>query len=691
MAQDPYKYFRIEARELAEQLSHHVLELEKDSPPAPIVARLLRVAHTLKGAARVVKQPGIADAAHAIEDVLAPHREGTSVVPHDDVNAILRLVDRIAALTAALTPALTPATEEKIATPGRSAPAAGETFNTVRADVAEMDALLDGMAEIHTQLAGIRQASQTLDRTRELANFVSEQVAAPRRQAGGQANAAVALARIAPMAEELRELIGGLERKFAIGIEQVDREVRQTRDAAERMRLLPAGAVSGSLERTARDAALSVGKRVAFSMSGGEVRLDAQVLGAMQGALVQLVRNAVAHGIETELERKAAGKPGEGRIRVEVARRGERVIFACHDDGRGLDVDAIRASAQRKGLLATDVQDPGPERLFQLLLKGGISTSSSVTEVSGRGVGLDVVREAAERLGGTVRIETQARAKTVVEIAVPISLSSLDALIVEAAGARVAIPLEDVQLALRIRPHDIAHTPAGKTVIHEGHAIPLVELAQYLSAAHLPSIESVARSAVVIEVDGTMTAIGVDRLIGARNVVLRALPKFAPGDPIVAGASLDGEGNPQIVLDARGLSARARSTGAAATAPPARRLPILVIDDSPTTRMLEQSILEAAGYEAHVVASAEEALVKVREQTYGLFLVDVEMPGMDGFTFVARTRADPELRKIPAILVTSLNAPEDRKRGEEAGAYGYIVKSEFSQVDLLERIRKVVG
>lgn len=685
MAQDPYKYFRIEARELGEQLAHHALELEKGGPPAPIVARLLRVAHTLKGAARVVKQPGIADATHAIEDILASHRESASAVPHDDVNAILGLVDRIAALAAALTPA----TEEKVAAPGRSAPAVAEAFNTGRVDVAEMDAVLDGMAEIHTQLAGIRQAAQTLDRTRELANFVSEQVAAPRRQAG--ANAAAALARIAPMAEELRELIGKLERKFAVGIEQVDREVRQTRDAAERMRLLPAGAVLGSLERTARDAALALGKRVAFSMSGSEVRLDAQVLGVLQGALVQLVRNAVAHGIETEPERKAAGKPGEGRIRVEVARRGERVIFACHDDGRGLDVDAIRASARRKGLLAGDVQSVGPEQLFELLLKGGISTSSSVTEVAGRGVGLDVVREASERLGGTVRIETQARTRTVVEIAVPVSLSSLDALIVEAAGVRIAIPLDDVQLALRIGPHDVAHTPAGQTVIHEGKAIPLVELAQYLSGTHSPSGESVARSAVVLEVDGTMTAVGVDRLIGAHNVVLRALPKFAPVDPIVAGASLDGEGNPQIVLDARGLSARARSAGAATATRPAHRLPILVIDDSPTTRMLEQSILEAAGYEAHVATSAEDALVKVREQTYGLFLVDVEMPGMDGFTFVARTRADPELRKIPAILVTSRNAPEDRKRGEEAGAYGYIVKSEFDQVDLLERIRKVVG
>jgi two-component system chemotaxis sensor kinase CheA len=547
------------------------------------------------------------------------------------------------------------------------------------------------LGEIHTQLAGMRQAASTLDRVREIANLLAEQVAAPRRQAGLHTNSAVAMARIAPMAEELSELIGGLERRLATGLEQVDREVRQTRDAAERMRLLPASAVSGSLERTARDAAHALGKRVAFAMSGGEVRLDAQVLVVLQGALVQLVRNAVAHGIETEAQRRAAGKPLEGNIRVEVRRRGERVLFACRDDGRGLDVAAISASARRKGLLGAEAQNPGPEDLFRLLLKGGISTSSVVTEVSGRGVGLDVVREATESLGGTVRIETQSGLSTVVEIAVPVSLSSLDALVVQAAGVRAAIPLENVQCALRIGAHDIARTASGESVRYENQAVPLIDLGPYLAGGEDRAFESAARSAVILEVDGTLTALGVDRMIGAHNIVLRALPQLAPVDAIVAGASLDGEGNPQIVLDARGLADRARRAKGAAPAPAVRRLPILVIDDSPTTRMLEQSILEAAGYEAHVASSAEEALVKVREQTYGLFLVDVEMPGMDGFTFVARTRADPELRNIPAILVTSLNSPEDRKRGEEAGAYGYIVKSEFNQVDLLERIRKVVG
>ncbi len=569
-------------------------------------------------------------------------------------------------------------------------PAAADSFSTLRADVAEMDALLDGMVEINTQLAGIRQATQVIDRTRHLASLLSDQVAAPRRQAGLQANAAVILARIAPMADELRDLVGSLDRKLAGGIEQVDREVRQTQDIAERLRLLPAGAAFGSLERTARDAAQALGKRVVFESSGNDVRLDAHVLGILQGALVQLVRNAVAHGIEPEAGRRNAGKPAEGRVRIEVSRKGQRAVFVCRDDGRGLDLEAIRSGAQRRGLSAAEVRDLGPEQLFQLLLKGGISTSDAVTEVSGRGVGLDVVREAAERLGGYVSVKTTAGKETAVEIAVPVSLSSLDALIVEAAGMQVALPLEDIRRTLRLEPHDVAHTPAGESVLYEGNAIPFAELGPYLGDAR-ENTDSRTRSAIVIAVGGTLTALGVDRMIGTRNLVLRALPALAPVDAIVAGASLDGEGNPQVVLDAAGLAARVRGGKLAAAGPAGRRLPILVIDDSPTTRMLEQSILEAAGYEAHIASSAEEALLKVREQDYGLFLVDVEMPGMDGFTFVERTRADPELRKIPAILVTSRNAPEDRKRGEDAGAYGYIVKSEFDQNDLLERIRKVVG
>lgn len=684
MAQDPYKYFRIEARELTEQLARNALELEKSAQPAAVVARLLRFAHTLKGAARVVKQREIADAAHTIEDVLAPHRDATGDVPRESVDAILQLIDRISTLAAALAPAA----EQPAGAPEQQPPRE-ESPRSVRADMEEMDALLDGLAEIHSQLSGVRQAAQSLDRARQITNLLSEQIAAPRRKAGPQANAGATLARAAPLAEELQELIGGLERKLTGGVEQIDREIRQTRDVAERLRLLPVGSVFDALERTARDSAQALGKRVRFDAAGRDVRLDAHVLGILQGALVQLVRNAIAHGIESDLERRAAAKPAEGLIRVEVLRRGKQVAFVCRDDGRGIDVEGIRAIAVRKG--NAGAQHLAPGELLQLLFKGGISTSGTVTEMSGRGVGLDVVRETLERLGGNVRVETEAGRGTTVELTVPVSLSSLDALIVEAAGVRAALPLDKILRAQRSTREDVVRTPAGESVLYEEQTIPYIDLGRYLAAPGHDFPAAGLSSSVVMRVDGALAAIGVDRLLGIENVVLRTLPAFAPADPIVAGASLDAEGNPQLVLDAEGLSARLRRGDAIAQEPSVRRLPILIIDDSPTTRMLEQSILEAAGYQADVASSAEEALDKARSRAYGLFLVDVEMPGMDGFTFVERTRAEAELRGIPAILVTSRNSPEDLKRGRDAGAYGYIVKSEFDQVELLDQIRKAMA
>jgi two-component system chemotaxis sensor kinase CheA len=194
-------------------------------------------------------------------------------------------------------------------------------------------------------------------------------------------------------------------------------------------------------------------------------------------------------------------------------------------------------------------------------------------------------------------------------------------------------------------------------------------------------------SAVVVQAGGSIVAVGVDHLRGTHNLVLRPLPKLAPADPIVAGTSLDANGNPQMVLNPQGIVAEARRASPATLVAEHARTAILVIDDSLTTRMLEQSILESAGYDVELAMSGEEGLEKARKRAYALFLVDVEMPGMDGFAFVADIRADPSLRATPAILMTSRDAPDDRQRGDEVGASAYFIKSEFDQNVLLARIR----
>jgi two-component system chemotaxis sensor kinase CheA len=683
MAKDPYKYFRVEARELLEQLGRGVLDLEKGAGAGEIVPRLLRLAHTLKGAARVVKQPEIAEHAHRIEDALAPWRATDAAVPRECIDTVLAGLDQIGVHVTTLLPVA------GAEVPGAATALPDEAQRSLRADVAEMDALLDGVAQAHAQVARLRRSCDSAAGARALAQRLQAQLA-PRRGRDGERSGNSAAARQAQaLSEELQLAVGRLERDLTTSTEQIDRELRQLRNAAEQMRLIPAAALFTALERSARDAAQTLGKQVVFEGRGGDVRLDAHVLAAVQGALLQLVRNAVAHGIEAPGGRLAAGKPLAGRVTLEVMRRGRHVTFRCRDDGAGIDLDAVRRSAQRKGLLGAAAPEPGVDALLQLLLRGGLSTSGAVTEVAGRGIGLDVARETAERLGGALSVHTAAGQGTTLELRVPLSLASLEALLVESAGRVVAIPLDALRGTLRVASHDIARSAQGDTLIHQGQAIPYVALSRLLDGA-APADPLRQVSALIVEHAGALAALGVDRLRSTATVVLRPLPELAPPSAIVAGVSLDVEGRPQLVLDAQALVLAAQRAGA--PTPPARTAPapVLVVDDSLTTRMLEQSILESAGYAVHAAVSGEEALEQARRQPYALFLVDVEMPGMDGFTFIERTRADPVLREVPAMLVTSRASPADRQRGLEVGAQAYIVKSEFAQAEFLERVRQLV-
>lgn len=677
---DPYRYFRIEARELLDQLGRGTLALEKTAGDPQAVPRLLRLTHTLKGAARVVKQRGIADAAHAIEEVLAPLRESSQPVQRTQIDQVLAQLDDMAVHLATL------AAPPEAAGTGLPAavPAATPEPGPSGGDSTEREALLDGLAQTHAQVTALRQGVATARRARALVDLL----AAP--------STPVQSTPLQPAAEELRSLLGGLEQRLATSLDQIDRELQQVRDTAEQLHLVPAATLFVPLERTVRDAAQALGRHVVFEGQGGDVRLDAQVLGLLQGALVQMVRNAVAHGIEPAAQRLAAGKPPQGRVRLEVARQGRRVVFICSDDGAGVDLDAVRRAAARTGgpaALPQALDHLDAQALLHLLLQGGLSTAPQVTEMAGRGIGLDLVRDVAQRLGAELTVHTAAGQGTRLQMTVPVSMAALQVLEVQAAGTVAAIPLDGVRCTLRHDLRQIARTAQGDSLVHDGQALPFISLARVLHAAAPGSAGTRASgrgSAVIVQGAHGLAAIGVDRLLGAASVVMRPLPEFTPADYVVAGASLDARGQPQLVLDPEGLVQQARRAGAQPVPAAPERAPVLVVDDSLTTRMLEQSILESAGYLVHAAVSAEDALERARQQRYALFLVDVEMPGMDGFGFVERTRADPQLRDVPAILVTSRASPEDRRRGQEVGAQGYIVKSEFAQAEFLQRVQELV-
>ena len=688
MADDPYRYFRPEAREITEKLGQGVLALEKGEPPEAHVPSLLRLAHTLKGAARVVKQPEIADRAHAIEDVLEPLRKNERTLNRAEIERLLELLDEITALVNGLSQR--DEAPADAASDARRVSTVDEASRTVRAEVSDVDVVIDTLSEIGVLIGRLSAPLLDLEQCRKTAELLAGYLGSPR--ARGTRRGGDAAGKVMRLAEELRVTLGQLERRFTAAAEGMERELRLARSTAERLRLIPAGTLFPALERTVRDVARSTGRQADFHGNSGDMRLDADVLAAVQPALVQLVRNAVAHGIEPPAERKVRGKSPHGRVVVEVTQQDKRVIFRCEDDGGGVDVAAVRAVAARKGVLGGRSDSLDAQAILQLLFTGGLSTAGTVTQTSGRGVGLDLVREAIAILGGEISVRTEPGRGTTVDLIVPVSLTSLDALLVETAGVTAAIPVTAVRQAVRVHASDLAHTPRGPALLLDGVLVPLVPLARSLGLRREERNVD-AFSAIVVDSGGRMAAIAVDNLLRTENVVMRPLPPTAPARVIVSGAAFDPHGTPQLVLDPKELIGAILSSDEAARPREvaARRLPVLVIDDSLTTRMLEQSILESAGYQVHLAASAEEGMEMARRSDYSLFLVDVEMPGMDGFTFVERTRADPALRNVPAILVTSRNAPEDRKRGEDAGASAYIVKSEFDQDQLLRIIGRLVA
>ncbi|MGH9017933.1 MAG: hybrid sensor histidine kinase/response regulator [Acidimicrobiales bacterium] len=661
MADDPYKYFRVEARDLLGEMHRGTMDLVAGSTTPAVIAALLRHAHTLKGAARVVQQVEIADGAHTVEEVLDPFRQSADSVPRGVLDHILRILEEMVDGVSRL-----PAPEALSAGSVTPVPATErpEVVRVIRTELTDIDLLLDGVSQARTALHAIRQTSDDLTALSVV-------------PAGGSGLTAATD----------DALHGGLVRGLEEGIGRLDRDLRQLGDLVERVRLVPAETLFADLDRAARDVASAQGKRVEFRGTDGGVRLDAHVVSVALAALQQVIRNAVAHGIETEAERLAAGKPGAGQVTIDVARRGRSVVFSCHDDGRGIDVEAVRRAAYRKGVDPGRIDDLGPEELTRLLLKGGISTAPEVTEISGRGIGLDIVRESVDRLRGRIRVVTQVGQGTTVDLDVPLALASFDALGL-AVGSTVAyVPLDAVTETIRVDADEIHRGTEGLVLSHAGAVLPYLDLRTALGRPSQSEPRWERLSVMVVGAGRGAAAVGAQRFLRASNIVVRPVPEHVDCVAAVGGIWIDGQGTPQIVLDPDELVAEAQRERAPVPEPEATvDLPILVVDDSLTTRMLEQSILESAGYEVEVASSGEEALTKAQHRSYRMFLVDVEMPGMDGFTFVESAKSDPVLHDVPAILITSRCRPEDLARGVAAGASAYLTKGDFDQEKLLAHI-----
>ena len=668
-----YQYFKIEAREIVSDLSRDILGLERGDAGAEPVARLLRQAHTLKGAARVVRLPRIAEIAHAMEDALAPHRGAPGAVSKEEIGRLLEQVDKISSQISALDP------PTSAGAPSR--PASLEPFERVRVGVAEMDALLSGVSETAVQLDGIRRGI-------EVVREVEDRLAAFQQQLTD----AKPGMRLHETVEEMRLALQHARQGLGMRADSTEREVSEVRGNIDRLRLLPTGLLFPALERAVRDAAEMLGKQVVFHTAGREQRLESHVLSAIGEALAHLVRNAVAHGIESPRDRLASGKPTCGEVRLKIERRADRILFTCSDDGSGIDVDAVRrAAVDRKVMSAASAAALSPADALDLIFSPGVTTSASLNEVAGRGIGLEVVREVASRFKGRVVVSTDVGIGTRVVIEVPVSLSSVRAVLLGADDLLIWVPLEAVHCASRLDDDAIVSLAGRSSLIFEGHAIPFIRLGHTMRRTLPSSADSRPHLAAIVQADAELLAVGVDRVFHASEVIVHPLPAAAGRTPMLAGAVFDTQGNPQLMLNPDALLEAAHAVSSQPMAAAGPDPHILVIDDSLTSRVLLKSILETGGFKVDLAVSGEDAMAKARERHYNLFVCDVEMPGMNGFEFVSRTREYDYLLGIPSILVTTRAGADDRRRGAEAGARAYIVKGEFSKDSLLETVRSLVG
>lgn len=470
-------------------------------------------------------------------------------------------------------------------------------------------------------------------------------------------------------------------------------------DTVAALRMMPFETILGGFQRMVRDLARDTGKQVHLDIAGANVEIDKTVLDALKDPLMHLLRNAIDHGIEPPSQRQAAGKSPVGHILLSVEQRGTEIVIRVQDDGRGLDLARIRRKAISIGLLTeAEANTMSDDDARMLIFESGFSTSDQVTSISGRGLGMDIVRDRVESLRGRVHVQSASGEGTTTTLNVPVSLTRIRAILLRAGDEDYAVP-STLVMRMQSLPRSEIFTAEGREMIHVNERpMPLVSLAALLEAPGAPERED-ELNIMALQSGDKAVAFEVEKLYSETELVLKPLGREIANVPYISGAALLGSGEVLLILDASALVRQASGSSlptrriplsGSASQAAARRLRVLVADDSITTRTLEKNILEAVGFEVHVAIDGEEAWDILGGFTPDVIISDVEMPKMNGLELTRRVKSHTHTRDIPLILLTSLGKPEQREEGLRAGADAYLVKSRFDQGELLETIRSVI-
>ncbi|MDX1997290.1 MAG: response regulator [Thermoanaerobaculia bacterium] len=685
-------------------------------------AEVRRELHTVKGAARMLQLPTIAELCHAAEELVERELPDTGAELTRVVDRLSEMVDDVARgeapgpavdlaarigrrLAEAAQGPADPAPEATIETPepatapeppptpepvpepvgvpsaaATEVPAAAATDQRPRtlgtAEVRVDAAALDAVADQATQVRILALSSRgSVDRLYELAKLAEQGLREPQPTQ--------VLAVLATMLRRLAvDIEGGQRRLLRSSEEGLDRLLT--------LQLQPLRTSLVGLARYARELARSLGREVEVDLEGEETRLDRRIARELEEALLHLVRNAVDHGIEGPGERVAHGKPPIGRLLLRAEAVAGRVRLTIADDGAGVDREAVVAQAVKVGLIdAGAAETITREEAYRLLFAPGFSTRRKVSEISGRGVGLDIVASAVARVGGEVLLAAEPGRGTTVVLEVPLARRGELVLKIRVGQSQLAVPSSAVREVLRFSQSAVIERDGRTYLDLEGRLVPFVPVARMFG-------EVPAETQVLLRgrASGQPLALAVDVVEGEEELLVRPVTRSAPVEAVIEGVALLASGRPIGVLSPAVLAQRTllrQPILATVTAPGAPRLSVLLVDDSLVTREMERRLLEDAGFTVTAAGDAEECMSFLGEMSFDCLVTDIEMPGMDGFDLTRRLRSIPQFSQLPIIVVSTRDRPEDRLQGLQAGADAYLTKQSLDAGELVDLVRRLSG
>ena len=484
---------------------------------------------------------------------------------------------------------------------------------------------------------------------------------------------------------------------FSEDVSRTSVVVNDLQEQGMRMRMLPANTIFQSFPRAIRELAKQFNKEIELVIEGGDTELDKKVLEEINDPLVHIMRNAADHGIEDPETRMKLGKPAMGTVRLGARQEGDRIVIEISDDGAGIDAEKVRQSAVRKGYITESEAKSMSDREAQyLIFEAGFSTAAIITEISGRGVGMDVVREfVVEKLKGSLDLDSVVGRGTNFKLTIPLTLAIIRALMLRVGDQVFALPTGSIEETLRVDSNDIMGVEGREVIRRQRRTVPLVRLSDILGVAS-SAAEGAKVPIATIGYSGHRMGFIVDAFVGEQQIVIKPLGSHLKKVDNVAGVTILGAGEVVPILNVPDLMTNARTrsgqrVGLLQRAEHQGSRKILICEDSFTTRELERSIFEAAGYEVETAVDGSIGYTKLKEGLkVDAVLTDVQMPNMTGFELTAAIKRDPALRDIPVIIVTSLERDEEKTEGIEAGADAYITKSVFNQDTLLDTVERLI-